>query len=972
MQCCLEGKCGRERASKSKKGSKSGVKKVKQNLYIYPAILVLRSSKKELLFRRNNYDEKYNMEVLRVKLRKTISKILALGTGAVMVGATILSATAAADLKNYPSPFVKDGKFNAVLVVGDSAASSDVIGSVDIATSLQFASRVKKSVQSSGGGQVSLSGEAWRVASGAKRLEFSETLDSGGTASPQQENIRNITTFISDDELPNLLKDGTFSNTQGDYDYRQYIYFDGNPPKADPGPMLSVVFAEDPDTSKSGDYVFIDGASTNIIARYALEFTESAKSDVTDSAGALSTTGTYLWNFEGKNIKLLGKDWSIVKARTDTTATSHHEVDMTLMGGAVKDVLSEGDTKTYTIGGKDYELTLDFVGSTTAKFTVNGEVTDSLSEGSTQTLKDGTQVGIRDIISQEFAGGVRKTEFYLGADKVRLRDTNATSSAAGAQTLEVGTETITGTKIVFDGTATSNSFTWTSLNINISANEDEYIPAGGKLSKQLRRPQALLNSWDIEYHGLDPVPTEKIKLTPSGSTQYYLEFADGAGKNVKIPIAYGASGAQLKVGDNDDDTVLHENQTITKNDYFVVTDGTQKQGERRTYGMRYISSIARTETSPKVEFQDLGSGDKVEVDYKGSQGGGLGVGTAHATLKFGGGTFKIWNASDDGSSNFNLNIDLDGDGTLESTTGAGVGTMNLQNAINITTKGGAQLMLTVHPLNASNTTGTVSEASAGVGAASIIFNMQTPDADDYDNIAPTATLFNISAASAKVDFAEYNDTTFNIKHVTPSADTNLRQRYTSLGAFVDWKTVSNDPDSLSIDYPVNTQRLPIVVVTAPGAEVKTITGAEAGQVVYYETSPIEVGTAKLASEVADVKAQNAIVVGGPCANAAAAALMGNPANCAEGFSEGKAMLKLFENGNNVAVLVAGFSAMDTRRASRVLAEYTKWSDKGVLKGVEVEVAGTTFADITVAPPPAPVVAPVAPVVPVAPVGNVTT
>ena len=63
------------------------------------------------------------MEVLRVKLRKTIGKILALGTGAVMVGATILSATAAADLKDYPSPFVKDGKFNAVLVVGDSAAS---------------------------------------------------------------------------------------------------------------------------------------------------------------------------------------------------------------------------------------------------------------------------------------------------------------------------------------------------------------------------------------------------------------------------------------------------------------------------------------------------------------------------------------------------------------------------------------------------------------------------------------------------------------------------------------------------------------------------------------------------------------------------------------------------------------------------------------------------------------------------------
>ncbi len=921
-----------------------------------------------------------------MKLRKTISKILALGTGAVMVGATILSATAAADLKDYPSPFVKDGKFNAVLLVGDSAASSDVVGSIDVSNALQFASRVKKTVQSSGGGQVTLGGaDAWRAALGAKKLEFSETRDAG-TASAQQENLRNITTFISDDEMPNLLADGTFSNTQGDYDYRQYIYFDSNPPKADPGPMLSVVYAEDPDTSKSGDYLFIDGQSGNIIARYALEFTESAKSDVTDSAGAISTTGTYLWNFEGKSIKMLGKDWSIVKART-TSTTDHNETDFTLMGGAVKDVLTEGDTKTYTIGGKDYELALDFVGSTTAKFTVNGEVTDSLSEGSTQTLKDGTQIGVRDIISQEFAGGVRKTEFYLGADKVRLRDTQTTASVmSGEQTLEVGTETVTGTKVSVSGTATTNSYTLTNIQVNVTANEDEYVPAGGKLTKQLRRPQALLNSWDIEYGGLEPVTTEKIKLTPSGSTQYYLEFADGAGKNVKIPIAYTAGTTRLKLGDSDDDTVLIENQTITKNDYFVLTDGTQKQGERRTYGMRYISAIASSETSPKVEFQDLGTGNKVEVDWKNT--GNFPGGTEGGTLKFGGGTFKIWNASGDTSSNFQLRIDLDGDGTLESAgtqqENSGNPTLvpDTRNIINITTKGGAQIMLAFHPTNfTANASVNTSASSIGGSvdsngnAGSLLFSVQTVDADDYDNIAPLQTDFNISAASAKVDIAE-ETTVANVKYVTPSADTNARHRYTSLGAFVQWQTVSNDPDSLSIDYPVNSQRLPIVAVTAPGATVTATAASEAGQVVYYETTPIQVGTAKLASEVADVKAQNAIVVGGPCANAAAAALMGNPADCAADFSEGKAMVKLFENGGNVALLVAGYSAMDTRRASRVLAEYQTWQDKGVLKGAEVEVAGTSFSDITVGAPVPKVVAPVveAPAVetPAAPAAPATT
>ncbi len=898
-----------------------------------------------------------------MKLRKTISKMLALGTGAVMVGATVLSATAAADLKEYPAPFVKDGKFNAVIVVGDSAQSSDVVGSIDVANSLQFAAKVKKTVTSSGGGQVSVSGEAWRVQQGAKKLEFSETLDAG-TSSSQQETVRNITTFIGKDELATLLADGTFSNTQGDYDYRQYIYFDAQPARATPGPMLSVIYAEDPDTSTAADYLFIDGSSGNNIARYSLEFTETAKSDITDSAGTVSSTGTYLWNFEGKSIKMLGKDWSIVKARTDSTG--HSEIDMTLMGGSTKDILGESDTKTYNVGGKDYVVTLDFVGSTSAKFIVDGEPTDSLQEGATQTLKDGTQIGVRDIISQEFAGGVRKAEFYLGADKIRLYDTKVGSATAGGeQTLEVGSETITGSKVTISATNSStNSMSLTGVMINVTADQDYYVPAGGKLTDKLRKPEALLNAWDIKYDGLEPVTTEKLKLTPSGSTQYYLEFVDGSGGIAKLPIAYASATTAIKLGDSDDDTVLIENQTLTKNDYFVVTDSTQKQGQRKTYALRYLSALGSGESSPKLEFQNLGDGSSVSVDYKAAAGAAGASGSQDATLKLGGGTYYIWNNSLDTNSNFNLKVDMDGDGTVEGVTGMdGSTTIDVRNFINITSKGGTQIVLSYFPRNLSvNASGGFtnsidSSTVAGLEPAALLVSFQTLDTDDYDNIAPSVVTFDINVASTKVDLAE--NTSTNVKYITPSADTNLRQTYTSLGAFVDWHTVSNDPDSLIIETPVKAQRLPIVTVSAPGASVSTTTASEAGQITYYETNAIEVGAAKLASEVSDITAQNAIVVGGPCANAAAAKLLGNPEPCEKDFTEGKAMIKLIESSTGkVALLVAGASAMDTRRASRVLYDYAKWQEKGVLKGTEVEVAGTSFTDITVsAPAPKPVATP---------------
>ncbi len=111
-----------------------------------------------------------------------------------------------------------------------------------------------------------------------------------------------------------------------------------------------------------------------------------------------------------------------------------------------------------------------------------------------------------------------------------------------------------------------------------------------------------------------------------------------------------------------------------------------------------------------------------------------------------------------------------------------------------------------------------------------------------------------------------------------------------------------------------------------------------------------VDATKLDSEIADVKAQNLIVVGGPCVNTAAAALLGNPATCTEGFAPGKARVKLFEPATGkFALLVAGYSGADTRLAGKVIAH--RWKE---LSGTEVEVAGTTYSDATFGAP-APVV-----------------
>lgn len=109
------------------------------------------------------------------------------------------------------------------------------------------------------------------------------------------------------------------------------------------------------------------------------------------------------------------------------------------------------------------------------------------------------------------------------------------------------------------------------------------------------------------------------------------------------------------------------------------------------------------------------------------------------------------------------------------------------------------------------------------------------------------------------------------------------------------------------------------------------------------------GAAVLDSEVADIDAQNIISVGGPCSNTVSAYIMGNPANCLDGFEPGKARIRLHEHANGkFLLLVAGYSGMDTRKAGRVLGEYEQYNLEDC--GTEAIVSGTSLTDISVSCP----------------------
>ena len=761
-------------------------------------------------------------------------------------------------------------------------------------------------------------------------------LSEDGSSSDTVETLRNITTYVDKNNLK-ALASGEVTNNKVTSPFNQFLYLLG--PGAGTTLDTGYILYSENDADTSADFLYFK--SGREIGRYMLEFTTALESDVDDSAGSSSSTGLFLTDYQDVDVTLFGKKYTIVTAKRTTTTGDN--VVLTLMGGAGKDTLTEKATKTYTIGSKDYEVTLNFVDADEAQFVINGQTTRKMKDGDTDKLSDGTTVGVTDVLYQDYAGGLHSATFFLGANKLELKDTDI-NDVVSSNKLKVDDNSIDNADVIIEGSDDNSTFKITRIHVNMTADDNFFVPANGKLSEVIKteggssaEPEVLFTeNWDVEYKGLKSVNTEKIRVKTSGSSQYNLEFVDGDGNKVDVPIAKIPSASVVKFGDTDKDFINRENASITKDDYFVVTDGTRKRGEKKTYVLQYKGADKITADNPVLKFKNMGSGETIEQTFSAPSADLL------ATLKIGGADFKVYNATGSGSlltgSDFIIRVDMDASGALS-------GVEN--DTVNITTRYGAEIGLI-------NTTQT--------GVHSIILSIKTPDAlvdgnakDSWENLRATDYVVNITGDSdTKANLAELTGFTSGqtgqrLATRTPDGETNVAYGYTSYGALVTYENPTSNPEVFTVDYP-ESQRYPQVYITAKGATFSETSAPTSGAVTIQR---IQVGAAKLASEVSDVRAQNTILVGGPCANAAAATVLGNPVDCTAGFTPGEGRVELWEQSNgNVAMLVAGYSALDTRNAAQVVANYADY--KGQLKGLKVVVKKVN-SQLTVAAPVVPVV-----------------
>jgi len=139
-----------------------------------------------------------------MKVRNIVRKAAVLGSSAALVGTTLMGALAY-DLGTYPAKFIVNGQFDGKIVVGEKAATADVLGSIDIAASLQAASVSAVPVP----GQSGVSSFV-----GDNVFDLSTTAD----AAELRESIGDVVDTVTENDLPGL-KSGRISTSEGETDY---------------------------------------------------------------------------------------------------------------------------------------------------------------------------------------------------------------------------------------------------------------------------------------------------------------------------------------------------------------------------------------------------------------------------------------------------------------------------------------------------------------------------------------------------------------------------------------------------------------------------------------------------------------------------------------------------------------------------------------------------------------------------------
>jgi hypothetical protein len=639
-------------------------------------------------------------------------------------------------------------------------------------------------------------------------------------------------------------------------------------------------FAQEDDLApKASDYLFID--KNTEVYNYSLEFDSAIEYNAEDSETANDDLKT-------STISIQGKTYTI----TDVEVASGKISKLTLLSGEAVLWLTQNNPITKTVSGVEHTIeVLDVTENEDACQVKVDDVTAIIDEDNTKTI-NGVQIGITDVRAiHAQLQDVDVCQVSVGASEVIIED---------GKEVKVDDVDVEGSKGIIMSSNTSTAGEFDSIEITLvpkDMDDDLYLASG----KEYIDP--IFNSWKIVYGGIS-ADYESLAVKTSGDDSASFTFVNNDGKEVEIPMFFNDTKIILGTSNDVDERIYAAglNTSITAAvcpgiDSVENCEGMQILATTNGGEAHIFEIVSIDTTDDKVDIKDVTYGRTYEdVDY-----------TAGATTSL-----------DLGS--FGTNVQVNINEVANTTTVVG------SIPVKIETNGQGSLDID-DSLTTANISIAISEKNRA-GADDIADELASttmtvtaqPNADDEIELDAT-----MAASIASVELEEDSD-------------------YAVVVSAIGTKMTVDDEDGKSVVIEMPKAEVYGNVFVAP--VVAQVSTAEGGATA-YTLSKLNVGAAKLDSEISSAADSNLIVVGGPCANKIAAQVLGvsYPAcGAASGIPQDAAIIKeVAQSGGKVALVVAGWEAADTRRATRVLANYDSYD----LSGSMVEVTGTSLTDIQV-------------------------
>ncbi len=763
-------------------------------------------------------------------MKTKINKFGAFAILGLMLGVMMIGFTSA--VLTPQSLFGSDD--NISIVVGENSAASDHDAAERIADELAGTSME--------------AGEGFEIRTGTNRLNIGE-------------NITDVKSNIDGDDLT-ILEDQVFTTDDNDdFDYEQDIDFSDG---------LLLEWFDNNDLNDGEPAIGIEIENDQPILNYTLDFSDNPDSEVDNGN---------LVNFEDSEITILGREYTILTADNDAD-------EFELLGGAVNDILEIGESQTYDIDGESITVEAIFIDDDEARFRVNGESTDSLQEGESSSVA-GTEIAVREVNFQDFAGGIQQVEFTIGAQTLNLID---------GDEIELNDEVVDGMFAHINrGNASGGNVELESIVIEWRADDDMFITEEEELvmpifGLAIRMDEFVTESEEqlmIEFDGEETLSTN-------------VNVEDG---NYDLPILSGDGTTFTTIGESDDQQlVTSSTDTLTfdtdTDDLFVASwnDG----DEAESFILR-VTDVNEDNGDVEVTIENVITGDDQTEEVDG-------------TMEFG-----------------NVEITID-DAVEADNTATLVLTSDDSSFNQLFTKEGLTMFL---PVDAANGTAT-GEIDLG---SDTTYDLVFMEEDEDENIAAGEEFtIPLSWSSDEMQVSGTNGVTGNLSgdgFLELEEDQDLFVAYVAspLATRIEIDTDA-DQNPTNLIYH-GSEAYGRIIIGEEGARVNnTGDNNETDRVQIITPDEIESG-------------MNLITIGGSCVNSFTAEILGlDYPTCGEeftdetGVNEGEFILTRETEGGRDVIVIAGYSAEDTEDAAdEVIESEGDFTERGI--NMEDNITNTT-------------------------------